>query len=58
MNEHDFAALCDAVRPKLAIPCHYGLFAIHGGNPGVFMDDMNARGLPYLLMTQGEQLRL
>ncbi len=57
MNELDFAALCDAVRPGLAIPCHYGLFAIHGGNPGIFLDEMNRRELPCLLMAQGEMYR-
>lgn len=34
--ENDCAVLSDAVKPKLTIPSHYGMFAAHGGNVGVF----------------------
>ena len=58
MNEGDFAKLCGAVKPKLAIPCHYGMFAAHGGNPGLFQEEMrkNCPDVPYLLMRMGEKL--
>lgn len=58
LNEKDFAMLCGAVKPKLAIPCHYGMFASHGGNPGMFCKEMNERypDIPYLLMQMGEAM--
>jgi L-ascorbate 6-phosphate lactonase len=57
LNERDCATLSGALKPKLTIPCHYGMFASHGGNPGLFMNIMNEEypGNDYLLMTQGEQ---
>ena len=60
MNEIDFSYLCGAVKPKLAIPCHYGMFASHGGNPGVFRAEMekNNPDVPYRLMRMGEQMIL
>ena len=60
MNEIDFSCLCRAVKPRLAIPCHYGMFASHGGNPGVFRMEMekNNPDVPYQLMQMGEQIIL
>lgn len=56
MNEEECAKLVSAVNPKLAIPCHYGMFASHGGNPGLFHDFMRKNGTnKYLLMAQGER---
>lgn len=60
LNEHECVALAEALNPKLVIPCHYGTFASHGGNPGVFVSYIKER-LPqqkFLLMAQGEQLAL
>lgn len=56
MNEEDCARLAAVLSPKLTVPCHYGMFAFHGGNPGVFMDKMKilCPGLEYNIMTQGE----
>lgn len=56
LNEVECAQLAGALRPKLTIPCHYGMFASHGGNPGLFHDVMSRQyaGLSYLLMRQGE----
>lgn len=36
LNEEECAKLSAALSPKLTIPCHYGMFASHGGNPGKF----------------------
>ena len=36
LDEHKCAELTDIIQPKLTIPCHYGLFASHGGNIGLF----------------------
>lgn len=57
LNEHECAQLSKALQPDLTIPCHYGLFASHGGNPGSFRTYM-AEECPdnrYLLMCPGEE---
>lgn len=57
LNEEECAKLADAIKPKITIPCHYGMFASHGGNPGLFHQIMrqNYPANKYLLMAQGEQ---
>lgn len=57
MNEEECAKLADAIKPKIIIPCHYGMFASHGGNPGLFHQIMhqNYPANKYMLMAQGEQ---
>ena len=54
LNETECATLAEALRPKVTVPCHYGMFASHHGDVGAFVDAMNQRGLPYLPMRQGE----
>ncbi len=56
LNEQECAMLSKAIKPKLTIPCHYGMFASHGGNPGLFMEKMQEHcpENKYLLMMQGE----
>ena len=56
LNEKQAAQVVSILKPKLAVPCHYWNFAEHGGNPGVFKDQMEAIAptRPYLLMRQGE----
>lgn len=60
MNEKEFARYSTAIGAKLIIPCHYGMFASHGGNPGVFLEEMKAlKALPRTyIMTVGEQIRI
>ena len=36
LNENDCAKLSAALKPQITIPSHYGMFASHGGNPGLF----------------------
>jgi L-ascorbate 6-phosphate lactonase len=57
MNEQDCALLADALRPGVTIPCHYGMFASHGGSPGSFYETMKNQfpDLPMLLMAMGEE---
>ena len=45
-----------ALKPKLAVPCHYWNFAQHYGDPYAFITGMEANcpEIPYLLMRQGE----
>lgn len=57
LNETEFVTVCEYLKPALAIPCHFGTFATHGGSPQKFRDEIEAR-LPeqkYLLMAQCEQ---
>lgn len=55
LNEAECARLAEAVKPKLTVPCHYGMFASHGGDPGLFYEIMKQRPeRPMLLMAMGE----
>ena len=60
LNEEDCARLAATLKPKLTIPCHYGMFALHGGNPGLFMNKMReiCPELSYTLLTQGEAVTI
>lgn len=40
LNESECSLLSKLLSPKLTIPCHYGMFASHGGNPGLFLQIM------------------
>lgn len=58
LDERECAKLSGILNPKVTIPCHYGMFASHGGDPGLFYEIMK-KEYPYndvLLMTQGEDL--
>lgn len=51
------ATLANALQPELTIPCHYGMFAAHRGDIGLFHEIMD-RDYPnnkYLIMAQGEK---
>ena len=54
MNEDDLPQLAEVIHPKLTIPCHYGMFASHHGDPGLFYENMMKKKLPCRLMQQGE----
>ena len=57
LNEEEFVTVCEYLNPKLVVPCHFGTFASHGGNPQKFRDEIENR-IPkqkYLLMAQCEQ---
>ncbi|MBR6472317.1 MAG: MBL fold metallo-hydrolase [Firmicutes bacterium] len=58
MDADDCVRLAEALQPKLTIPCHFGMFASHGGDPGRFFELMKVKDLPMLLMTQGEKYTL
>lgn len=40
MNEHEAVLLTKALSPKVVIPCHYGNFAEHGGDPKLFIKNL------------------
>ena len=58
MKSIDTAALASALKPALTIPCHYGMFASHGGDLKRFYDVMMEKHLPMRIMRQGEVLKL
>lgn len=58
MNSEDTAKLAEALQPKLTIPCHYGMFASHGGDLKAFYDLTTEKKIPALIMRQGEELKL
>lgn len=58
MNSDETAELAAVLHPKVTIPCHYGMFASHGGDLKRFYDVMNEKNLPVLIMQQGEEYKL
>ncbi len=57
MSSEDTVKLADKLKPKITIPCHYGMFASHGGDLKAFYDLMRENKLPMLIMQQGEEYR-
>lgn len=60
MNANEFAEYVHALGGKISIPCHFGMFADHGGDPKKFLNIMKEK-YPMnavLLMTPGEKLIL
>lgn len=60
LSEGDFALLTSKINPKLVIPCHYGMFANHEGNPEKFRIIMQTKypNINYYLMTNGDEYKL
>lgn len=60
LNEDECVLLAKALKPQLTIPCHYGMFASHGGHPGKFIESMKTQcpELHFKLMGQGERIIL
>lgn len=58
MDSDDTARLAETLHPTLTIPCHYGMFASHGGDLKRFYDMMTEKKLPMLIMQQGEVYKL
>lgn len=60
MNEVECAKFNHALGAKIVIPCHYGMFAAHGGDLGRFIKIMDSEYPQdkYSIMCMGEQLTL
>lgn len=60
LNEADCVALAEILAPELVVPCHYGMFAAHGGDPWKFCELMNSTSekANYTLLTVGEHIIL
>ncbi len=60
LNEQEHVALTKMLKPKLAVPCHFGMFASHGGDAGQWRELM-IQQLPnqkYKIFTMGEGIEL
>lgn len=60
LNEQDNVTLTRVLQPKLAVPCHFGMFASHGGNPGLWKELLESQ-LPeqkYKIFTMGEGIEV
>ena len=60
LNEQEHVDLTATLKPKLTVPCHFGMFAAHGGHPGLWKDLLEQQ-LPeqgYKLFTMGEGITL
>lgn len=60
MTESENVELIKAINPGLAVPCHFGMFASHGGHPGLWKDLLETLvpGQRYKLFTMGEGIKL
>ena len=60
MNESEGAKAASVVKAKLNIPCHYWNFAEHGGNPALFVKEIQEKypEVKYLVMRPGEEIEL
>ncbi len=60
MDEEDCAKLSKAIKPSLTIPSHYGMFASHGGNVGLFLKKMQqiCPENKYFIMAYGERITI
>lgn len=60
LNEQEQVQLTKLLQPKLTVPCHFGMFASHGGNPGLWRE-LIMQHIPnqrYKIFTMGEGIQL
>lgn len=60
LNEQENVNLTKALKPNLTVPCHFGMFASHGGNPGLWKEliEQQLPGQAYKLFTMGEGIEI
>lgn len=60
LNEDECVNLCEALNPKIVIPCHYGMFAAHGGDVKLFCKNMKKKNpeQQICVMAQGDEMEL
>ena len=58
MDSKDAIELAEALEPSVTVPCHYGMFASHGGDLKTFFEMAEQKKISILLMQQGEGYRL
>lgn len=60
LNEQENVTLAKALQPKLTVPCHFGMFASHGGHPGLWKDliEQQLPGQQFKIFTMGEGIEI
>ena len=60
LNEQEHVALTKALQPRITIPCHFGMFASHGGHLGLWRELMSKKNpkQKYKIFTMGESIVL
>ena len=58
LNGPEAARLARTVEARLAVPCHYDMFAFNTASPDVFVAECERLGQPYRVLRQGERLTL
>lgn len=60
LNEQENVDLTAALKPKLTVPCHFGMFASHGGHPGLWKEllEQQVPNQAYKLFTMGEGITI
>ena len=58
LDAKDCVELVKALDPKITIPCHFWMFASHGGNPELFRNLMIENGKKYEIMPIGSSIVL
>ena len=58
LNAEECAKLADILKPALLIPCHYGMCALHGGDPGAFYELMKNKypDRNFMFLSMGESI--
>ena len=54
MDSKDTILLAEKLQPGIVVPCHYGMFASHGGDIKAFYDLAREKKILSLIMQQGE----
>lgn len=60
LNEQEQVELTKLLQPRLTVPCHFGMFASHGGHPGLWRE-LILEQIPhqkYKIFTMGEGIEL
>lgn len=58
MDSADTVKFAGILKPQIVIPCHYGMFASHGGDLKKFYDLAIEKNIPAFIMQQGEKYNL
>ena len=60
LNEQEHIELTKALEPRLTVPCHFGMFASHGGHPGLWRELLldQIPNQNYKIFTLGEGIQL
>ncbi len=60
LTEQENVDLTALLKPRLSVPCHFGMFASQGGNPGLWKEllEQQLPGQSFKLFTMGEGIEI